>query len=90
MTTSVYVKLPGGMTRRDGCSGRVCPGSTVREVIDQFVLAEPRVRSKILCDDGSVHASVLLNGCDVRTLRGLATPVREGDRVSFMPHICGS
>jgi len=69
--------------------GLECPGATVREVIERLMDREPCVRSGIFAGDGSLHAAVLLNRCNVSPLQGLGAPVPAGDQLSVMPHIAG-
>jgi sulfur-carrier protein len=84
-----YVRLPVGMTTADGRKEVECQGATVREVIDEAIAAEPRMRARIFRDDGRMFAGVFLNGRNVNAYSGLDTPVSEGDKLSVLPPMSG-
>ncbi len=84
-----YVRLPGGMTTPDGAREAECRGATVREVIDEVVAAEPRMRARIFRSDGRMYAGIFLNGRNVNALDGMDTAVSEGDRLTVVPPISG-
>ncbi len=88
MPTS-YVRLPVGMTTADGRKEVECHGVTVREVIDEAVAAEPRMRSRIFREDGRMFAGVFLNGRNVNAYDGMDTAVGEGDKLSVLPPMSG-
>ncbi len=85
----VYVKMPAGMTTADGERGQICHGRTVGEVVERLIELEPRARGLVFDAAAMLRVTVLLNGLDVRTLRGLETPVADGDRVSLLPRLHG-
>jgi len=63
--TPAYVRLPVGMTTPDGGKEVACHGATVREVIDEAIAVEPRMRARIFREDGRIFAGVFLNGRNV-------------------------
>ena len=86
---TAYVKLPVGMTTADGRREVECRGATVREVVDQAIVAEPRMRPRIFREDGRMYAGVFINGRNINALEGMDTPVSDGDKLTVLPPIAG-
>ena len=84
-----YVKLPVGMTTADGRREVECSGASVREVIDQAIVAEPRMRPRIFREDGRMYAGVFINGRNINAFGGMDTPVADGDKLSVLPPLSG-
>lgn len=74
---------PGGGTHLD------CQGATVGEALADCVVREPRLRTRIFREDGSLWVGVFLNGKNVRQGRGLDTPLADGDEIRILPPIAG-
>jgi molybdopterin synthase sulfur carrier subunit len=87
--TPAFVRLPVGMTTPDGSKEVECRGVTVREVIDEAIAVEPRMRARIFRDDGRMFAGVFLNGRNVNALDGMDTPVSDGDKLTVVPPMSG-
>jgi len=86
---TAYVKLPVGMTTADGRREVECQGTTVREVIAQAIVVEPRMRPRIFREDGRMYAGVFVNGRNINAFAGLDTPVSDGDKLTVLPPIAG-
>ena len=84
-----YVKLPVGMTTADGRKDVACDGATVREVIEQAIAVEPRMRARIFREDGRQYAGIFLNGRNISALQGMDTPVADGDKLNVLPPLSG-
>jgi molybdopterin converting factor small subunit len=84
-----HVRLPVGMTTADGRKEVDCDGANVRQVIDQAIAAEPRLRPRIFREDGRMFAGVFLNGRNINALGGMDTPVAAGDKVMVLPPMSG-
>jgi sulfur-carrier protein len=86
---TAYVKLPVGMTTADGRREVECRGATVREVIDQAISVEPRMRLRIFREDGRMYAGVFLNGRNINAFAGMDSPISDGDKLTVLPPIAG-
>lgn len=70
----------------------VPPGATVRGVLDELAAAHGGLRARLFdpaTGDLLSYLFVELNGRDIRTLQGLATPVGEGDALSVLIPVAG-
>ncbi len=77
------------MTTAEGHTQIKCDGTTVREVIEQAIALEPRMRPRIFRDDGRMYVGVFLNGRNINAFAGLDTPISQGDELRVMPLIAG-
>jgi sulfur-carrier protein len=65
-------------------------GETLREVLDDVAGRFPELGERVYADgDLAPFVNVYVEGEDVRTLRGLETPVREGSTVILLPAMAG-
>jgi MoaD family protein len=83
------VKLPVGMMGAQGSTHLRCHGTTVAEVLADCVAREPRLRSRIFRDDGTIWVGVFVNGRNVRQGSGLETGIEDGDEIRLLPPIAG-
>ena len=65
-------------------------GSTLRELLRQLANANPRLRRRLVEDDGLwPGVYVAINDTDIRLLNGLDTRLSNGDVVLFLSYIHG-
>jgi molybdopterin converting factor small subunit len=83
------IRLPVGIAGPDGPSSLQCEGATVQEALADCVAKEPRLRTRIFREDGTVWVGVFLNGRHIRQTGGLASPLKEGDEIRILPPIAG-
>ena len=66
-------------------------GVTLRELIHDLDRRHPGIASQLLESSGEQRqfVNIYVNDEDVRYLRGLETPVQEGDVISILPAVAG-
>jgi MoaD family protein len=83
--TAVLQKLVGG--------AKIVPGEgeTVGQVLDHIDDQHPGFLSQVTQGDGQLHrfVNIYLNDEDIRYLKQLETPVKEGDVLSILPALAG-
>lgn len=66
-------------------------GETVALALSSLSAAYPQLRRHLYTEQGELRSfvNVFVNEDDVRTLRGLQTPVGEADTLMIVPSIAG-
>lgn len=79
------------LQRHVECPPLEVPGATVREALDAYFAAHPRVRSYVLDEQGALrrHVVVFVDGEQVQDRARLAEPVREGSSIYVMQALSG-
>ena len=83
------MKLPPGISGKDGPRTMECEGRTVAEALADCAVREPRFKERIFQEDGTVWVGVFLNGRNVRQTGGLEQPLSDGDEIRLLPPIAG-
>lgn len=89
----VRVKFAGVLVSfagSDSIDVEVKCGSTLMELLGQLAQQNPRLRRRLVEDNGlwpGVYAAV--NDVDIRLLNGLETRLKDGDVVLFLSYIHG-
>jgi molybdopterin synthase sulfur carrier subunit len=86
------VLVPTPLRRLTGGQSKLTvAGSDVGSLIHAVDAQYPGVAEKVFDSDGNVKRfiNIFLNDDEIRTLQGLATPVREDDKVSIVPAMAG-
>lgn len=67
------------------------PGDLVRDAIRELLDQHPALTPAILSNDGilSDHVHILLNGRNIRLLKGLDTIIQEGQKLDIFPPVAG-
>jgi molybdopterin converting factor small subunit len=87
----ITVKLPTQLrAAAGGQSSAQVEGSTVGEALESLFAEHGELRERLM-QDGDLRrfVNVYLDDEDVRTLDGLATPVREGGQLTILPAVAG-
>jgi sulfur-carrier protein len=83
------LKLPAGLVGSYGRRDLECRGQTVGEALRDCIAREPRLKSRILRENGDVWVGVFLNGRNVRVGDGMDSPLKDGDEISLMAPVAG-
>lgn len=87
---TIFVPTP--MRKVTGGQNKIqVQAATVQDAIVYADAAYPGFRERILDGDGEIKRfiNVFVNGVDVRTLQGRATPLQEQDEVAVIPAMAG-
>lgn len=78
-------RLTGGQSKLD------LEGSDVAALIQSLNTQFPGVSEKVLDESGEIKRfiNVFVNDYEIRTLQGMATPIKQSDRVSIVPAMAG-
>jgi hypothetical protein len=79
------------LQRHVDCPALEVPGSTVREALDHYFAAHPRVRSYVLDEQGELrrHVVIFLDGEQIRDRACLGEPVADGSKIYVMQALSG-
>jgi molybdopterin synthase sulfur carrier subunit len=89
---SVSVRIPTTLrTLTGGVSEVSLEGGTVGEVLKNLDAAHPGFADRLLDGDGNLRkfVNVFVADDDIRFLKGIDTPVPEGETVSIIPAVAG-
>ena len=88
---AVTVKLPTQLRAAAGGQATAqVQGATVGEALESLFAEHGELRDRLM-QDGDLRrfVNVYVDDEDVRTLDGLATPVREGGQLTILPAVAG-
>ena len=85
------VRIPAPLRMLTGGKDEVpASGGTVGEVINDMEKKHPGIKDRLLDDKGVRRfVNIYVGEEDVRFLKGLATPLKNGDQISIVPAIAG-
>jgi molybdopterin synthase sulfur carrier subunit len=85
------VSFTANLQRHLSCPDQTVPGCTVRVVLDQVFVTEPRLRSYILDDQGRVrkHVAIYINGDRIADRVTLTDAVTDADEVFVFQALSG-
>jgi MoaD family protein len=89
---SITIIIPGSLKDWFGGSDQAtCEGKTIGKCIDDLDSKFPGFRRRMVDEKGEISSSVMifLDGQNLRSLDGLATPVKDGDEASIIPFAAG-
>ena len=66
-------------------------GETVSEIVEQIVRQYPAIQFHLLDSNGKLrrHFNIFVNGTHIRDLNGMATPLRDEDKIILMASAAG-
>ncbi len=67
------------------------PDATIRDLVEKLAEGWPALREHLFEENGALsrRVNIFLGGRNVRWLRGLDTPVGEGESVDIFPPVAG-
>lgn len=86
------VLVPTPLRRLTGGQAKLTvDGGDIDALIQTINQQYPGISAKILDDDGNVKRfiNIFVNDSEIRTLQGLATPVKASDQISIVPAMAG-
>ncbi|MGH9223998.1 MAG: ubiquitin-like small modifier protein 1 [Acidimicrobiales bacterium] len=89
---SATVRIPTQLRQLSGGNAEVkADGGTVGEVLAALEAAHPGFKERLFDEDGKLRrfVNVFVADEDVRFVRGLDTPVSDGQTVSIIPAVAG-
>jgi adenylyltransferase/sulfurtransferase len=89
---SVQIKLPTALRPFAGQKDSVTvEGKTAGEALDALFSQHEALKKQLLTPEGKMRnfVNVYVNEDDTRDLKGLNTPVKDGDTVLIVPAIAG-
>jgi molybdopterin converting factor small subunit len=91
MNVSIDLPLPMRRFAQGGKRIQVTGRSTVRETLEEVIIAFPRLGKKLLSEDQKVYGfiSVFINNVDARSLGGEHAPIRDGDTITLIAALAG-
>ena len=88
----VQVRIPTPLKKLTGEQDIIkAKGRTVGEVIQWLTETYPGLKERLRDEQGAVRRfiNIYVNDEDIRFVRNLETPVKEGDQISIIPAIAG-
>jgi molybdopterin synthase sulfur carrier subunit len=89
---SVKVRIPSPLrSYTNGADVVEAQGASVAEVLNSVKAAAPGIETRLFKGPAQLNrfVNVYLNDEDIRFLKNLETPVKEGDEISIVPAIAG-
>lgn len=86
------VLVPTPLRRLTGGQAKLTvEGGDIDTLIQTINQQYPGISAKILDDDGNVKRfiNIFVNDSEIRTLQGMATPVKASDQISIVPAMAG-
>jgi molybdopterin synthase sulfur carrier subunit len=89
---SVKVRIPSPLrSYTNGADVVEAQGASIAEVLDSVKASAPGIETRLFKGPAQLNrfVNVYLNDEDIRFLKNLETPVKEGDEISIVPAIAG-
>ncbi len=88
----VNVRIPSPLKKLAGEQDAInAQGETVGEVLRWLTESYPGLKERLRDEQGEVRRfiNIYVNEEDIRFIKNLETPLKEGDRISIIPAIAG-
>lgn len=88
----VSVRIPSALRGLTGGQTIIeVDGRTVKEALQALTERYPALKERLKDEDGNVSRflNIYLNDEDIRFIKELETPVKDGDRISIIPALAG-
>lgn len=89
---SVTIRIPAPLRKlTKGANEVQCSGASVKELLNSLESSYPGFMENLCDETGKLQPFINLyvNDEDVRHLKELDTPIKDGDRISIVPAIAG-
>ena len=89
---AVKLRIPTPLRRlAGGASELSVEGGTVKEVLAALERDHPGFKERIYDESGEIRrfVNIYVSGEDIRFLKGVETPVKEGEEISIVPAVAG-
>ena len=89
---SVVIRIPAPLRSAAGGQRQIeLTAPDFRLLLEEMEAAHPGITKRLRDEDGVLRRTlnIYVNGENIRFLKGLATPLRDGDEVSIVPAIAG-
>ena len=86
------IRIPTPLRRLTSNQAKVTVGgSTIVELVAALDKAHPGLKDRLVDETGEIKRfiNIFVNGEEIRTLQGNATPVKDSDEVSIIPAMAG-
>ncbi|MGI8424111.1 MAG: ubiquitin-like small modifier protein 1 [Chloroflexota bacterium] len=88
----VKLRIPTPLRRlAGGVSELVLEGGTVGDVLAALERDHPGFKERLYDENGEIRrfVNIYVAGEDIRFLKGVETPVKEGEEISIVPAVAG-
>lgn len=88
----VKIRIPGPLRKlTEGKDAVEVKAFTVKEALDGLLKKYPELKERITDESGNLRRfiNVYVNGEDIRFMKDMETPLKEGDLISIIPAIAG-
>ena len=89
---AVKLRIPTPLRRLAGNASELSvEGSTVSEVLDSLERDHPGFHERLFDERGEIRrfVNIYVGGEDIRFLKGVDTPLKDGEEVSIVPAVAG-
>lgn len=89
---AIKVRIPTPLRRLTGGASELSvDGTTVQDALDDLENKHPGFRERLYDENGEIRrfVNIYVAGEDIRFLKGVETPVKEGEEISIVPAVAG-